>query len=334
MPDERITLSKKRNKEVREKRQDNQNGDDPKAIYRIKKSHKRRNLIIVLCVFLLIVVFFVYEIRDNRRLTIDRITVTDANIPEAFDGFKILQISDLYESEWGFEQERLVKFINSIDYDIIVMTGDYLRNPSSDNFGPVLDLLEGLDKSKPVYYILGDRDYQPDGVSLKDYQWKYELLPGSKTPLQEAMEAEGAIYVYPIQKVEKDGERIYLTGRKYKSKQFDDADFDIEQDYVIQVLHKPVDYDVKTRLSDMNSRGIQEIDYNLSLSGHTLGGQYRLPILGALYAQDKGIFPDEKYTDGLHKDSDGRYNYICAGLGAAGPDWQRFRLLDPPQVGL
>lgn len=84
---------------------------------------------------------------------------------------------------------------------------------------------------------------------------------------------------------------------------------------------------MNARLKEVNAQRLTEVDYDLSISGHTHGGQVRLPLLGAVYVEGKGLFPQEEDSAGLHSDGQGRYNYISTGLGASG--FPGFRFCNP-----
>lgn len=280
-------------------------------------------------IFAVIFVSMILLIRDNLKVTVDELEVFNKQIPQAFDGFKILQISDVAESEWGEHQSRLIDEINKLEYDIIIFTGDYLRNPDSKNYGPTIDILDYLPKDKPIYYIVGERDYKSNQKSAL-----YKINPSEKNEIMKQMENAGAVYLYPIQKITRGNDFIFLTGIDYKEKMFDQMCFDTDVNFTICVTHRPIDYDVTMRLKAVNDKNLVEVDYDLSISGHTLAGQYRLPVLGAIYAEGRGLFPKDKYLHGLRADTKGRQNYISAGIGTSGPPIGRFRFLNSPEISL
>ena len=284
---------------------------------------------VVIIVVILFSMFFL--IRDNLKVTVDEVEVFNKQVPQSFDGFKILQISDVAESEWGEHQSRLIDEINKLQFDIIIFTGDYLRNPESTNYGPTIDILDHLPKDKPIYYIVGERDYK---TNQKNKSAQYEINTTEKNEIMKQMDTAGAIYIYPIQKITKGDDYIYLTGIDYKEKLFDQMDFNTDQDFTITVIHRPIDYDVTKRLESINVKNLLEIDYDLSIAGHTLGGQYRIPLLGAFYAEGRGVFPKDNYIEGLSSDSKGRQNYISTGIGTSGPPIRSFRLFNSPEISL
>ena len=65
-----------------------------------------------------------YNVYDNNRIKVVEQTINIKDLLSEFEGFKILQISDLHGKRFGDNQDKLVSLINSIDYNIIVITGD------------------------------------------------------------------------------------------------------------------------------------------------------------------------------------------------------------------
>lgn len=97
--------------------------------------------------------------RFNMQVT--EVTVTDPTLPQAFDGFKIVQISDLHTGTYGSDSSyllRVVDRINSLHGDVIVFTGDIV-NRFTPELEPHVGVLKGLKAPCGVYSILGNHDY-------------------------------------------------------------------------------------------------------------------------------------------------------------------------------
>ncbi len=289
-------------------------------------------LFIVIAVVVLLGIFVVSGLRTGDKLRLTKVTVAHEQVPKSFDGFRILQITDLHGREMGDRQSEIKELLEKEWYDIVLLTGDYLKNTESEDFWIVRDLLDSLRDGVPVYYVLGECEYTPKYVSETSDKWKMCIIPPEKTSFQLFIEEEyDAKFVYPIQKITNEAEdSIYLTGIAYDKETMNAIDFDPDVDFSITVTHKPINYDVSRRLRDVNKRMITEIDYDLSISGHTCGGQYRLPLLKAVFDEEEGWFPQEDDLIGLSRDSAGRYNYICGGIGVA----KGFRFFSRPEISI
>lgn len=89
------------------------------------------------------------------------LTVNSERLPDSFDGYRIVQISDLHLGTWGTDTTFLNEFVTSINNmrpDMIVFTGD-LVNQKADEVKPFEKTLSKLEASDGVYSILGNHDY-------------------------------------------------------------------------------------------------------------------------------------------------------------------------------
>ena len=79
-------------------------------------------------VFLIICLLVIFIVVDNNRLSVTDRTVSIRNLPDNFEGFTIIQLSDLHDKRFGKDQRRLIKEIDSINPDICIITGDYVMS--------------------------------------------------------------------------------------------------------------------------------------------------------------------------------------------------------------
>lgn len=296
----------------------------------MQPAKKRWWILVVIALVLLIAGLTTYLIiRDNQQIRVTEVVVNDSRVPGEFDGFRILQLSDFNGSSFGPENHRLTEIVARQEFDIVLLTGDFIDAAGDpESFAPLVPLLELLrELEKPVYYVLGENDIDPPDDAKSGWNRCIENVGDSQVAAR--LEEYGAVCVYPLTVIERGDTRIFLTGLKYYEKLFDSYGFDSDKDFSICVTHAPVDYDVDKRLAEVNRYSFREVDFDLSISGHTLGGQYRLPLLKTVYLEGRGLFPQEEFAYGLHQ-IQGRYSFITAGLGVK----SGFRLCDRPEVAI
>jgi len=118
------------------------------------------------------------------RYKVEEVEFTFSNLPEAFDGFRIVQISDIHSGTWDdvSKVQRGVELIKAQKADIIVFTGD-LVNSDKDEIDPFMHLFGDLDAPHGKYAILGNHDYygQPREASQRPAYYqsffrKYEKM--------------------------------------------------------------------------------------------------------------------------------------------------------------
>lgn len=252
-------------------------------------------------------------VRENRRVTVSHITVADPEIPEAFHGFRIAQVSDLHNTRFGEGSRELLDVLKGVDPDIIVITGDLIDRRRTD-VGAALEFAREAVKIAPCYFATGNHDARSTAYP----QLEKGLLEAGVTVLRSRAEV-----------LERKGEFLKIVGAE------DYTAFDagpgepqvaemlaaieplLEPGYNIVLFHRP---ELAGRMAGM--------DADLILSGHAHGGQVRLPWVGGLYAPDQGLFPE--YDSGLYDLGD-RYLIVSRGLGNS---IFPLRVNDPPEVVL
>lgn len=245
---------------------------------------------IVLCTLTaLLLVLAVWTIWGNSALTVSTVVVTTDSVPAVFSGFRIAQVSDLHNAEFGENNARLLELLSESGPDIIVITGDLVDSGHTD-IDIAIRFAEEAARIAPVYYVTGNHE-----ARLSQYDRLRNGLEAAGVSMLEDRAVE----------LERDGEKITLAG-------LSDPDFtvrgdifgeipamvstkleslaDTESSYTILLSHRPELFE------SYASSGI-----DLVLSGHAHGGQFRLPFIGGLVAPNQGLFP--KYDAGVYMES-------------------------------
>lgn len=122
---------------------------------RSKEKRINKSIFIIGSIIILIVFVIVYNIELSKTIVVIKQDVVIENLPNEFEGFTILQISDLHSFTFGENQEVLINLINNENYDIIAFTGDMMQK-DDDNYKAFLDLLNGINKSDSSFYLAGN----------------------------------------------------------------------------------------------------------------------------------------------------------------------------------
>ncbi len=249
----------------------------------------------------------------NTALVTADVLVCSNGIPEAFDAYRIVQISDLHDAQIGENNEKLIAMTAETEPDCIVLTGDFV---DSSRFHPErsLSVAESLVKLAPVYYVSGNHEaILPD----EDYQ---ALTDGLRALGVCVLEDESA-------ELTRDGQSIRLIGltdigfhpgtleEKKDALRTALSALLPEDEFSVTLAHRPELMDVYT-----------ECGAPLVLSGHAHGGQIRLPGIGGLIAPGQGLFP--KYTEGKYEEN-GTTLVVSRGIGNS---VLPLRVNDRPQI--
>lgn len=244
---------------------------------------------------------------EPTLLQVTETTLPSVKIPSGFNGFKIIQFSDTHIGyQYTIKQLKvLVKKINSLNPDLIVFTGDLIDDPNS--FNDEKNLISSLKQLKSNYgkfWVYGNHDhggYGTDSIRKIMDKSDFQLLKNNHILIN------------------KENDSIILAG-------IDDA-----------ILGKP---NLGTTLLNANNDLFtmllaHEPDYaditkdypvDLQLSGHSHGGQVRLPLLGHLYTPALA----EKYVQGEYTfNNDRLFLYVTNGIGTTRLP---FRFLCKPEL--
>ena len=181
-------------------------------------------LIIFLCV--LIVLFAIRLYIDHNVISKAYYEISSEKIPSTFNGFKILQISDLHSKDFKGDLENK---INEENPDIIVMTGDMVSANQTD-YSVFLNLAKTLSKKYKIYYIKGNHEG--------------ELTKENYKVIEDALKSYGIkILNNEVVKIEKSGESINLYGmwcnQRYYSRADSDKDYVIKESTLEKLLGQP-----------------------------------------------------------------------------------------------
>jgi uncharacterized protein len=315
--------------------------------------------------FVALAASFVYNLVDNQRFRIMEQEIVIDRLPRAFDGFKILQISDLHGRYFGDQQAVLIQAINQLPYDMIAFTGDMNSSNSSgstlEDSQAILVLLDGIQRRESMFWVDGNTG--PYAVERFGSAQTGELTSVGKLLLEKGCQ----VLTSPLA-VERGNEKIWITPALSEIN-FDGAYHSLTGDEVwlggsenyrrIQTHYQEVyasflairgNGEVKillehtprqTNLTEAERAMMGDLDYDLILAGHYHGGQWRLPLIGAVYIpspthgiNNSGWFPAQNDVKGWS--FFGRTpQYVSAGLGASGHSvWTDFRLFNTPEINL
>ena len=229
----------------------------------------------------------------NRTIGCTEIQVRSAHLPEAFSGYTIAQVSDLHNAEFGADNERLLEALRQAAPDLIALTGDLVDSRRTD-LDCAIAFVQAAVEIAPVYYVTGN----------------HESRIAAYPELEHAMEQAGVhVLRNETEQIEWDGALLSVSG-------VDDPTFFTTDEQFVQTLQSllPTDDTFTLLLSHRPELFGTYVGcgVDLTLSGHAHGGQFRLPGIGGLFAQDQGIFPD--YDAGAYSDADSTM-VVSRGLG-------------------
>ena len=220
---------------------------------------------------------------DNFRLTVSNYTLKFPELPEKFDGFKIVQVSDLHNARFGKNQSGLMSAIREAKPDMIAITGDLFTTERREN---AYSFLKQAAEIAPCYYVSGNHEQR-----FADYY--SEIKPHLERLGARVLDDE-------LVSITKGGEKITVIGLSdptfFRTKSPEESTDErlslLESDgFTILLSHRPELFEVYAKHN-----------VSLALTGHAHGGQVRIPFTHrGLYAVHQGWFP--KYTEGIYSEN-------------------------------
>lgn len=217
---------------------------------------------------------------SNKWVQTTEYTVASEELPESFDGSKIVQVSDLHNATFGRNQSSLIEKVEAADPDAIFLTGDLVDSNRYD-LEASLVLVDALIEMSSVYFVTGN----------------HEVASNQVEEITAALQERGVtVLADDSVEWERDGESIQIAGiddplmepdiheEETTRHSLDSAQ--MTDDFTLLLAHRPEHFPIYA-----------EDGVDVVFSGHAHGGQIRIPGLGGLIAPGQGWFP--KVTEGI-----------------------------------
>ena len=254
-----------------------------------KKPRSARRVLLWIFLILALLSLVAWIVWGNTALQLNTITVSSSRLPQAFDGYRIAQVSDLHNAQMGEDNWRLRSELRAAKPDIIVITGDLVDSRKTD-IDIALEFVKVAVRIAPCYYVTGNHEARlPEYEALRTglQRLGVVVLEDEEILLKRRMQTIALLGVSDPS-FETDylfGDAAAVMDSKLQSLRQD------EHTYTVLLSHRPELFEVYV------SCGV-----DLALTGHAHGGQFRLPFIGGLAAPNQGLFP--KYDAGLYTEGD------------------------------
>lgn len=266
------------------------------------KKNRSKRIWAIVGVFIVVLMLGINLSTSSHTLTTTHYTLPSSTI----SSLRIVQLTDLHNSEFGEDNARLVSSVRAQSPDLILLTGDLL-NSDEQRTDIATDLIAKLCDIAPVYFSNGNHEieyeerygvdidelYREAGAVVLEKEYQDITVKNQKIRL-------GGIYGYCLpgkylETGEADPEETAFL------EEFQDTDLP-----KILMCHMPVCWMINGSLDDW------DVDY--VFAGHVHGGEVILPFVGGLYGPDLGWFPGK--LQGLYSSEDGEKTLVLSrGLG-------------------
>ncbi len=228
-------------------------------------------------------------IKGKENFKVREVTFISENLPEEFDGYRVLQLSDIHSGSWKGNPEALKRAIdicNSQNADLALFTGD-LVNSRSDELMEFMNIFSGLKAKDGVYSVLGNHDYGTyvkwdseadrianiDSLIVRENRMGWKMLNNSNIIVRRGNDSIAVIGV------ENSGRPPFPDYARLK-----EASAGTEGMFQILMSHDPTHW---------RREVLPESDIELTLSGHTHDMQitfFGLSVSSFIYPEHNGMY--------------------------------------------
>ncbi|WP_418572784.1 metallophosphoesterase [Intestinibacter bartlettii] len=249
-------------------------------------------IFIFIGIFILMYLYIKYNV---NTLEVTKYVVENKKVPKEFDGYNIVQISDLHSKLFGENNKKLIQKIKSLNPDIVVVTGD-LIDGENNNYNVALDFMKEISKLYRVYYIIGNHEQKSLIKKYKDeykdyfnklHQIDFVNLDNNKVEIVKGdsnINLYGLTVPYSCYKYLFDNQETTSIDINFLEEKLGKVD---REQFNILLAHTPFYFDE-----------YEKWGADLTLCGHVHGGIVRLPLVGGLLSPDRKFFP--KYDLGKY----------------------------------
>ena len=246
---------------------------------------------------------------EPKEFKVETVPISLERLPQAFAGFRIVQISDIHMGGWmNFERLQLVAdLVMAQKPDVLLMTGDFLKGRSftetaKQGIEDLIRVLRPLADSVPSFAVLGNHDYHTSPNAIREMLRLCRIIDLTNTVFM----------------LKRGGENLCLCGVddvRHGDVRLSDVIAQLEENSpAILLAHEP----------DFADTSAATGKFDLQVSGHSHGGQIVVPFYGPPRLPDSG----RKYPSGLYKVGN-MFQYTNRGVGM---DRLAIRINCPPEI--
>ncbi len=276
-----------------------------------RRRKRGRRLLFLLALGILAALFVHW---DNTALQTASFAPFFQDLPQGFDGCRLVVLGDLHSTRFGEGNQTLLETVRAQEPEYIFLVGDLLDAFREIPEGYAEETAAGLSSIAPTYYVTGNHEWAAGGVP----------------ELKKTLENQGVtVLSNQFVTLERNGDAIVLAGiddpNGYADQKSPEA---LAEEVRAAYPYKDTFWMLLAHRNDRFPEQYSLLGADLVISGHGHGGVIRLPFTDGLVSTDRTFFPS--YTAGLYEEN-GSALFVTRGLGNTGPS---FRLFNRPEVAL
>jgi hypothetical protein len=275
-------------------------------------------VIFTIGIILFLIVFFYI---NYKVIFVSKYKIENEKIPQSFDGYKILHLSDWHCTYYGKNNVRLKKLINKQDVDAIFISGDFIVRQKKET-KPVLEFISQIN-SKKIYYVMGNHELALNWKKLCAFCGELEKLGVTVIENKKVLlkKNDDRLVLYGLRYNSNNNDnRVNMTEevvQRYKKKYISELGNVNSEYFNILLTHDPLYFEVYAKMG-----------FDLIYAGHLHGGGIRLFGFGLATPRKKWTFT--RLAAGLKK----KYNSNMIVSRGVGNSTIPVRIFNPPEISI
>jgi len=293
------------------------------------KGKRKLRFFIAVIIFILVFIYW-----DNNSLQVSRYTLYYDDLPDEFDNYRIVQISDMHGKTFGKNNSYLAYKVKKLEPDILVATGDMMSS-NKDDGKAFLDFLDQFGNECPVYMSMGNHEQIARWLNgIEETNILYENFI-SEVKKRGVIVLDNESLLLSNKEADSNDHPVYLSGLTIELYHYSRRDLNpgdeslyLKTSYISGVLGEPKGFTIILAHNPAYFREYAEWGADLVLSGHVHGGVIQVPFKGGLLSPERVFFPE--FDAGLFEEG-GSKMIVNRGLGYSQIN---FRLFNRPEISM
>ena len=265
-----------------------------------------------------------YFLRQNTDLQASHYIFRSPKVHGALEGYRIVQISDLHNKEFGKGNCHLLALIKAQMPDLIVITGD-LMDSYHVNLSKAVEFAKRVAKLAPCYFVTGNHEHRMTMEKLTRFLLDLEEA-GVRVLRNEAVELGMKTRSISAEDGDPDAAPLTEPASYFRLIGVDCQQGKTDTLQRLMLMRDPEELNILLSHKPHYASYYKKAGVDLVLSGHAHGGQWRLPGVGGLFAPGQGVIP--KYTAGMYRIGD---TVLCVSRGLGNSSFP-LRIENKPEV--
>lgn len=265
----------------------------------------------------IILIVSIWTLIEQKLLVTTSYTILGEKLPKAFDGTGFIILSDLHNHTFGKNNQRLIRRIERLSPEFIIIAGDMINKKSESCPSNAYTLLTQLAEKYKIYYAYGNHEQRYEDPYVSNEDKKDDSLTSTWVEYKKRLLKQQVVFlnnksIY----LDKGEDRIRITGVTIGFQYFEHGKLKaMEEGYLTSLIgKKPAgEFELLIAHNPAYFSGYAGWGADFIISGHLHGGLIRLPLLGGMLSPQVSFFP--KYSFGLYQKEESQM-LVSRGLGS------------------